>query len=159
MSMPAPAGGFDLVGLQDAITAKVKMLTAAEVFEDMVEDDEPIPMKDGKIEPYVVLRYSPIRPSYTGRSMRGPRHDEYWASVDVVAIAHKGRIARKLNIGLVGSLIGFKPDGVSPISMRTDAGDPAMFTVSSNESRPTQYVASTRLRFTVNGANVAAPTP
>jgi hypothetical protein len=54
-------------------------------------------------------------------------------------------------------MIGFKPDGVSPMQMRTDAGDPAQFVVSSNESRPTQYICSTRLRYTVNAVDVGAP--
>ena len=147
--------GFDIVALQDAIVDKVKATIPNTVlFEDSIPDDESIPVTtDGQIIPYVVLRFGPVRPSYTGRSLRGPRLDEYWASCDIVAIAGKGRIARRLNAGLVDTLIGFKPDGISPMQMRTDAGDPAQFVVSSNESRPTQYIASTRLRYTVNGAS------
>jgi len=86
--------------------------------------------------------------------MRGPRHDEYWASFDVMAISGNGRVSRLLNAGLVDMLIGFKPDGVSPIQMRTDAGEPAQFVVAHNESRPTQMVSSTRLRYNVNNVNV-----
>lgn len=150
--------GFDIVSLQDNITAYVESLTEAQVFEDSIPDDASLPMdENGKIEPYIVLRYGPIRPSYTGKSFGGPRMDEYWASCDVLAISGNGRISRILNNGLVDALIGFKPDGVAPMHQRTDAGDPAQFVVSSNESRPTQYISTTRLRYAVNARDVGAP--
>lgn len=149
--------GFDLVTLQDNITAYVHSLTTATVYEDSIPDDEALPMDEaGKLLPYVVLRYGPLRPSYTGKSFGGARHDEYWASCDVLAISGNGRVSRILNNGLVDALIGFKPDGVAEMHQRTDAGEPAQFVVSSNESRPTQYVQSTRLRYTVNATNVGA---
>jgi hypothetical protein len=150
--------GFDIVDLQDAITAQVKaLLPNTLVLEDTVPDDESLPVDaNGKLVPYVVLRYGPIRPSYTGHSMMGPRYDEYWASCDLIAISNNGRVSRKLNAALVGSMIGFKPDGTYPMQMRTDAGDPAQFVVSSNENRPTQFVSTTRLRFAVNSVDPGA---
>lgn len=156
--------GFDIVALQDAITAHVKaILPNTQIFEDTIPDDQHLPFDrdSGKLQPYVVLRFGPIRPSYTGKSLRGPRYDEYWASCDVVAISGNGRKSRILNAFLVDNMIGFKPDGVAPMQQRTDAGDPAQFVVSSNESRPTQFVSTTRLRYIVNGQNVGAsiPTP
>ena len=154
----AVAGGFNIVDIQDVITAHVESIVPSTlVLEDSIPDDFSPPVdSNNKLVPYVVLRYGPIRPSYTGKSIMGTRYDEYWASVDVVAISANGRVSRKLNAGLVDGLLGFKPDGVSPMTMRTDAGDPAQFVVSSNESRPTQYICSTRLRYTVNGTNIAA---
>ncbi len=150
----------DLFAMQEAITDHVKTLTTLPVEEDMWPDDEPIPMgTDGKIKPYIVLRFGPRRASYTGGSMRGPRLDEYWSSVDIVGVAGDGKKARRLCTGLVEELIGYKPDGVTPLSQRSDSGDPAMFTVSSNETRPTQYVASTRLRFSLNGVGNGYPKP
>lgn len=152
--------GFDIVSLQDNITAEVEsFLPGTKVYEDSIPDDEPLAIVDGFIKPYIVLRYGPLRPSYTGKNLGGPRLDEYWASCDIMAVAGKGRVARLLNAALVDHLIGFKPDGVSPMSMRTDAGDPAQFVVSSNESRPTQFISSTRLRFTVNGTAAGMPIP
>ena len=153
--------GLDLVALQDNIVAHVKTLVPdTNVYEDSTPDDNSLEVDEfGKVRPYVVLRFGPLRPSYSGKSLRGPRHDEYWASCDIAAIASKGRLARLLNMGLVDALIGYKPDGVSPMSMRTDAGDPAQFVVSSNESRPTQFIASTRLRFSVNAENPGAHVP
>jgi len=154
----AVAGGFNIVDIQDAITAQVQFTVPNTlVLEDSIPDDFSPPVdSDNKLVPYVVIRYGPIRPSYTGKSLMGTRYDEYWASCDIVCISANGRVSRKLNAGLVDALLGFKPDGVSPMTMRTDAGDPAQFVVSSNESRPTQFICSTRLRYTVNGTNVAA---
>lgn len=150
----------NLYEMQDRISQHVKTLTAWEVRDDMYPDGIPIPMgTDGKIKPYIVLRFGVRRASYTGGSMRGPRMDEYWSTVDVVAIADDGNKSRRLLNGLIEDLIGWKPDGVTPLSQRSDAGDPAMFTVSSNESRPTQYVSSTRLRFSLNGVGNGYPTP
>ena len=150
----------NLHAIQDAITAKVKSLTVIPVEEDQWPDDKPLPMgTDGKIKPYIILRFGPRRPSYTGRSMRGARLDEYWSSVDLTCITNDGNKSRKMLEGLLDELVGFKPDGVSPLAQRPDAGDPAMFVVSANESRPTQYVASTRLRFSINGIGNGYPAP
>lgn len=151
--------GLSVITLQDNIIERVRELFPNyEIFEDSIPDDEDLPIDSltRKLKPYIVLRFGPLRPSYTGKSIRGPRMDEYWASCDLVAVASSGRVARVVNDALVFNMIGFKPDGVSPMQMRTDAGDPAQFVVSSNESRPTQYVSSTRLRYTVNGIDVGS---
>lgn len=154
------AGGLDLVSLQDAITAEVKRIAPnTQVEEDSIPDDEALPRDaNGKVVPCIVLRYSPLGPGY-GKSFGGPRHDEYVASFDVMTIATSGRVSRILNAAIVSHLIGFKPDGVSPIHQRSDAGTPSQFTVSSNEIRPTLYVVSTRLRFAVNNTNIGAAVP
>lgn len=153
--------GFDIVQLQDAITARVREIAPnCEVYEDSPPDDVDLPYdKHGKLQPYIVMRYGPIRPAYTGKSFGGPRLDEYWASCDVVTVADNGRAARLLGSAVVGRLIGFKPDGLYPMQMRTDAGDPAQFVVSSNESRPTQFISTTRLRYGVNGASPGSVVP
>lgn len=155
--------GLDIVLLQDAITSEVKRFLGDDtlVLEDTIPDDFPMPRDPYtmKLRPYVVLRYGPLRPSYTGKGFGGPRHDEYYGTCDVMAIAPNGRSARLLGAILVDHLIGFRPDGVSPMGMRTDAGDPAQFVVSSNESRPTQMISSTRLRFTVNSRGIGERIP
>lgn len=146
--------------MQEAITAHVKSLTVLPVEEDQWPDDKPLPMStDGKIKPYIILRYAPRRSSYAERSMRGARLDGYWSSVDVVCVTNDGNKSRKMLEGLMDELVGWKPDGVSPLSQRPDAGDPAMFTVSSNEARPTQYIAQSRLRFSLSGIGNGYPKP
>lgn len=155
--------GLDIVLLQDAIADEVRAFLGVDtlVLEDTIPDDSTLPRDPNtmKMIPYVVIRFGPIRPGYTGKSFKGPRYDEYYGTCDLMAVAPNGRSARLLNAILVDHMIGFKPDGVSPIGMRTDAGDPAQFVVSSNESRPTQMICSTRLRFTVNSVGVGERIP
>lgn len=156
------AGGFDIVALQDAIVEKVKLtLPNTIVFEDTIPDDANLPRdENGKLSPYVYLRFGPIKAARRGKSFMGPRHDEYFGTLDVASVASNGRIARRMEQVLVDALIGFRPDGVNPMSLRSDEGDPSQFVVTSNEARPTQNVASTRMRFGANTVNVgASPTP
>lgn len=148
--------GMDLVSYQDAITNEVKRLYPGyTVIEDTVEDDRTIerdPM--GKMPAYVILRYGPKLPKRRGKTFKGALHDEYYATVDVMAIASKGRIARVLCDAITNDLLQFRPDGVAPMSIQDDGGMFAAFVVSSNEARPTRSLASERLRFNVNNRNI-----
>lgn len=128
-----------------------------DVLEDTLDDDA-ILLRDfhGKMEAYFVLRYGPLMPKRRGRSLKGARHDEYFGTVDVLAVASKGRIARSLAQGVGVDLMDFKPDGIAPMSLQDDGGMFAAFVVSSNEARPTRSIASQRLRFNVNNKQVSA---
>lgn len=156
-----PGDGFDIVGLQDIITAKVKdTFPNTLVLEDTIEDDRAIPRDDnGKVTPYFILRFGPIKAKRREKSFRGPRADGYFGTVDVIAIAPQGKISRRMNAAMVDRLIGFKPDGVNPMGLRGEEGDPSQFVVASNEARPTQNVCSTRMQFAVNTKNIGAPAP
>lgn len=156
-----PGDGFDIVGLQEKITAKVKeTFPNTLVLEDTIEDDRSIPRDDfGKVIPYFILRYGPIKTKRREKSFMGPRADGYFGTVDVIAVASMGKIARRMNAAMVDRLIGFRPDGVNPMSLRGEEGDPSQFVVTSNEARPTQNVASTRMQFGVNTRNIGAPAP
>jgi hypothetical protein len=126
-----------------------------EVIEDTLEDDHVIERDTrGKMPDYIILRYGPLMPKRRGRTFKGVLHDEYYATVDVMAIASKGNIARSLCTAVMLDLLSFRPDGVSPMSLQDDGGMFAAFVVSSNEARPTRSIASQRLRFNVNNANV-----
>lgn len=154
-------GGLDLFEMQDAITAEVRRIFPdTKVYEDSVPDDANLPRGvEQKVIPFIVVRYAPLSPSQSGRAMRGPRHDEYITSFDVLSVSMSGRVSRKLNSAAVSQLIGFKPDGISPVFMRSDGGGSSQFTISQNEVRPTLFVVSTRLRFNVNNSNIGAAVP
>lgn len=150
--------GLDLVGYQEAITAEVERLFPDfEVIEDTVEDDRAM-MRDlkGKMPAYIILRYGPLMPKRRGRTFKGATHDEYYGTVDIMAIASKGNIARKLCTAVMVELLSFRPDGVSALSLQDDGGMFAAFVVSSNEARPTRSIASQRMRFNVNNVNVGS---
>ena len=148
--------GLDLYSYQEAITAQVKALYPDyEVIEDTLEDDRVLTRDiNGKMPAYIVLRYGPMLPKRRGKSFAGPRFDEYYATVDVMAVASKGNIARQLSNAACVDLIGWKPDGVSPMTIQDDGGMFAAFVVSSNEARPTRSIASERMRFNVNTNNI-----
>lgn len=150
------AEGLDLTAYQAAITAFVKeMYPNKEVIEDTLEDDHVLTRTPtGKMPEYVILRYGPLMPKRRGRTFKGVLHDEYYATVDVMAIASKGNIARSLCTAVMLDLLTFRPDGVAPMSLQDDGGMFAAFVVSSNEARPTRSIASQRLRFNVNNSNV-----
>lgn len=154
--MTEQATGLNLIGYQDAITAKVKELWPdLEVFEDTLDDDAVL-KRDirGKMQAYLVIRYGPIMPKRRGRSFKGALYDEYYGTADIMAVASNGRIARTIAPAVATDLLGFRPDGVSNMTLQDDGGMFAAFTVSSNEARPTRSIASQRLRFNVNSKNI-----
>lgn len=152
--------GLNLTAYQEAITAEVKRLYPGfEVIEDTVEDDRAIERDfNGKMEPYIIIRYGPLMPAgrRRGKSFAGNLHDEYYGTADVMAIAPKGNMARKLCTAVMLDLLQFSPDGVAKMTLQDDGGMFAAFVVSSNEARPTRSIASQRLRFAVNNKNVGA---
>lgn len=150
------AEGLDLVAYQDAITNRIKELYPGyEVIEDTVEDGRNLErMLDGKMEPFFILRYGPLMPKRRGKTFKGALHDEYYGTVDIMAIAPVGRIARLMSSGAVTDMMDFRPDGVAPMSLQDDGGMFAAFVVSSNEARPTRSISSQRMRFNVNNTNI-----
>lgn len=154
--------GFNIIEQQEAIVARLKAaLPNTPLVEDTTEDDK-VMQRDlnDKLVPYQVVRFGPMKASRRDKSFMGPRQDGYFGTVDVIAVAPLGKIARRINEWQVDALLGFKPDDTNPMSLRSDEGDPSQFVVTSNEARPTQNVASTRMKFTINNKDVgASPTP
>lgn len=148
--------GLDLYSYQEAITAHVKSLYPDyNVIEDTLDDDYVLqrdPM--GKMPAYIILRYGPMMPVRRGKSFAGPRLDEYYATVDVMAIGSKGNIARRLSAAVTQDLLGWSADGFAHLTLQDDGGMFAAFVVSSNEARPTRSIASQRFRFPINTNNV-----
>jgi hypothetical protein len=144
--------GFDLVSIQDQITAKIKAtLPNTPVNEDGVLDDANL-MRDsqGQLIPYIVLRYGSIRRHPNDYSIAGTRFDGYYATVDVSCVAPVGRMARQMLDVCTDALIGFKPTGQDEC---TTEGLPDNFPVMNNMGRPTAFVASVRFRHGANGTD------
>lgn len=154
--MTEQAVGLNLIGYQDAIMARIKTLYPDfDIYEDTLDDDAVL-KRDirGKMEAYLVIRFGPIMPKRRGRSFKGALHDEYYGTVDVMAVASSGRIARTIAPAVATDLLSFRPDGVSAMTLQDDGGMFAAFTVSSNEARPTRSIASQRLRYNVNSKKI-----
>lgn len=147
---------FDLVSLQDNITAHVRsVLPNTPIIEDSLPDDVQVQRDENdQMIPYVILRYSPLRSRAYGGGIAGIRYDDYYANVDVLTAAPVGRMARQLLDVVCDSLLGFDPGDGGETALE---GGASQFVVSSNEVRPTQFVCTVRMRFVVNGKNVAEP--
>jgi hypothetical protein len=147
---------FDLVRLQDNITAYLQaLLPNTPVIEDSLPDDVQIPRDaQDQMIPYIILRYSPLRERAYGGSIAGARDGDYYGNVDVMTAAPAGRMARQLLDVVSDALIGFDAGDGGETTLE---GGASQFVVSSNEVRPTQFVCTVRMRFVVNGKNVAAP--
>jgi hypothetical protein len=151
-----PASGLRLIGYQDAITARIKALYPNfEVIEDTLTDDRIFDRDvNGVFEQYIVLRYGPMFPKIRGGALAGVRHDEYFSTFDILAVAANARDARYLCAAIVDDMLGWSPDGSAPITLRNDGGAINAFVVQSNEARPTRNLASQRMQFTVNSVDV-----
>lgn len=157
------ASGLKVLEYQDTITDYITSLYSPrfEVIEDSLDDDEILERDmNGKMEAFIILRYGPMMPKRRGKSFKGAMYDEYYGTVDVMAIANKGRKARYLASAIMVDLLGFKPDGTAPMELQDDGGMFAAFVVMSNEARPTRAIASQRFRYTINGTDVGhSPRP
>lgn len=143
---------FNVAELDAAITAHIRSsMPSYEVKEDTFPDDE-YPARDanGQVKPYIIMRYGPLRKAFGGSAVAGVRHDNYFATLDAMAIGPTGNIARRVFDVLCDRLIGFNP-GDGEISLE---GSGSNFAVTSNESRPTQNVCMVRMKFPVNNTNV-----
>lgn len=149
--------GVALTPIHDTITARVQsVLPNTPVIEDMFPD-EVMPERDTNMQmiPYIILRYGPLRKAYgTGEAIAGVRHDNYFGTVDAMAAAPTGRMARMVFDILTDCLLGFDAGGGGAISLEGAASN---FVVSSNEARPTQNVCMVRMKFPVNGVSVGEP--
>lgn len=146
--------GLNLITLQETIAAHIRAeFPNYEVREDDIIDDDALLKSDGKIKPYIVLRWGGLFRNAANANFGGVRLDEYVSSVDVVVVAANGSQARKgLNV-VLDKLIGWKPAGSSPL---TPFGGAGVYTVNTGAGRPHVYGASGRLRFAINGEDPGA---
>lgn len=153
--------GFDLVSIQDNITAELRrVLPNTQVIEDGVLDETNLVRNSAlQLVPYIVPRYGSIRRKPLGYALSGTRNDDYYSTVDISCVAPTGRQARQVLAVATDALIGFKPDGSVEMTIE---GLPDNFAIMSNEGRPTAFVASVRMRHGANANDVGShltPTP
>lgn len=146
--------GLDLMVVQDSISAYIKSeFSMYEVYDDIILDNDFVIKQANKIKPYIVIQYGGLRNSNKGSSFVGVRYDEYYSTVDVAVVAPTPNQSRRaLNI-ILDSLIGWKP--TSSTSMQMEGGM-SILGVGNNGGKPRVYVASSRMRYTVNGEDVGA---
>lgn len=146
--------GLDFVSVQDSIEAHVKAtFPNYDVYDNDVMNDDAIIKMGNKVKPYIVLRWGGLRNSNTGGSFAGVRHDEYYSTVDVAVVAPTSRQSRlSLNV-ILDSLIGWKPTSSTPLAPE---GGMDTLGIPDYDGKPCVYLSSHRLRYAINGENVAA---
>ncbi len=146
--------GLDLVAIQDAIYAHVEStLSAYDIKEDEVLNDEALLKIDNRVKPFIVLRWHGLVRSPVNTSFAGVRFDEYSSAVDVVIVAPAPKQAREgLNYAL-DQLIGWKVPGGSQL---TPEGGSTVIPVGEYDAKPHLYLAINTLSFQVNSTAVGS---
>ena len=146
--------GLDLVAIQDAIYSHIETtLSAYDIKEDEVLNDEALLKVSNRVKPFIVLRWHGLERSPVNTSFAGVRHDEYSSAVDVVVVAPAPKQARQgLNYAL-DQLIGWKVPGGSQL---TPEGGDVVFPVSDYDAKPHLYLAVNTLSFQVNSTAVGS---
>lgn len=146
--------GLDLVSVQNAIYAHIETtLSAYEIQEDAVLDDEALLKINNRVKPFIVLRWHGLERSPINTSFAGVRFDEYSSAVDIVLVAPTPKQAREgLNYAL-DQLIGWPVPGGSQL---TPEGGASVFPVVDNNASPHLYLAVNTLSFQVNSVGVGS---
>lgn len=146
--------GLDLVSVQNTIYAHIaSTLSAYEIQEDAVLDDDSLLKIDNRVKPFIVLRWHGLERSPVNTSFAGVRYDEYSSGVDIVMIAPTPKQAREgLNYAM-DQLIGWQVPGGSQL---TPSGGESIFPVTNYNAEPHLYLAINTLDFAVNSDGVGS---
>ena len=110
---------------------------------------------EGEVNPFFIVRPGKIRPRPRGRSIAGPRHDDYYTWIDVICVGtEEDAVAESLSL-VADYLVGYKPAGGTGIIPDGGQDD---FITRNYASRPTLYVNSNRFEFGINIAPSPRPT-
>ena len=146
--------GLNLSIPQEAIMAYVReQFPNYVVYDNSVIDDEFVLKIGNKVKPYIVLGFGGLYPSNRGGSFAGARYDEYTSTMDATVVAAKPEHARQGMNLVVDKLIGFKPTGISSMTLQ---GGSAMWGVPDTNGVPHVYLASQRLTYAVNSEDPGA---
>jgi len=131
----------------------VSTLSAYDIQEDAVLDDDALLKINNRVKPFIVLRWHGLERSPINTSFAGVRHDEYSSAMDVVLVAPTPKQAREgLNYAL-DQLIGWKVPGGSQL---TPEGGATVFPVTDYDAQPHLYLAVNTLSFQVNSIAVGS---
>ena len=142
--------GINLVDLQDDIAAHiVSEFPSYEIVQDEVLDDEYILRINNNVKPFIVLQWGGLGRDAREASFAGVRHDEYFSSFDIVAVAPTPRIARRILNMFMDNLIGWKIEG----SELTPSNRIDTFAVRDSTGAPHLYLSIGTLSFRFNSSN------
>jgi len=147
--------GLDLFSAQQAIAAYLQAsIPQFTVETGAIPDGDSLPLEDGRLNPYVILRFTDMMPRSGGGSFMGPTHDEYYSYVDALCLGATDTDAREL-ANLVNSyMIGKKFANTGALAKQFGGGRYAIFSEANRQ--PVAFVATTSYRYSVNTDDVGA---
>lgn len=138
---------YNLYAIQSDITNYMKtQFPQFHFFRNTVPEDEEVPRDDTEVNPFFVVQYGPMYPRARGRSIKGPRNDEYYSWVQVVGIGSvEDDVANALAL-LVDRLLGYKPAEATRLIPQ---GGPTDYGSRQYSVRPVLYYQSQRFEFNI----------
>lgn len=144
---------FDLFAIQTDIENYLKTELPQFLFvpNTMPEDDQ-IPRQGEEVNPFFILQYGQMYRRPRGRSMKGPRNDQYFSWVQVIGVGSVDNDIRAALSLVTDKLIGYKaPSGGAP--MEPDGGT-SDYGSRQYSVRPVLYYQSQRFEFNINQQGV-----
>jgi hypothetical protein len=109
---------------------------------------ESLPIQNGRLDPYVVVRFTDMMPTSGDGSFMGPTHDGYYTYIDCLCVGETDRDARELANLANSYMLGKKFDNASAIAKAFGGGSYAI--LSSASKMPEAYIQITSFRAAVN---------
>lgn len=151
--------GFDLWAVQADITNHLRtQFPQFEFFVNAVPEEDQMPRDGENVLPFFVVQHGPMWPRPRGKSISGPRNDDYFSWTQIIAIASVEEDAGSALSLVVDRMIGYRPDGAASL---TPDGGAADYGSRQYSVRPVLYYRSQRFEYslTQSGLDGYIPVP
>jgi hypothetical protein len=138
---------YDLYAIQKATVEYMRAQFPQYVFHrNTVPEDEQVPREGEEVNPFFILQFGTMYPMRNGKSIKGPRNDDYSSWVQVIGIGSvEDDISAALSL-VVDRLIGYKPPGGTGL---TPDGNMADYGSRQYSVRPVLYYQSQKFNYTI----------
>lgn len=149
------AEGLDLSGVQADIFAYiVSSFPNLRVESGGVPTAESLPFVNGRLDPYIIVRFTDMMPSANEGSFMGPTHDGYYSMVDALCLAEDADTALDVANAVNLKMIGKKFENTGSMGKGWGGGRYAIFSEANRQ--PVAYVAGTTFRYSTNTKKVGS---
>ena len=139
--------GLDLFSVQQSIVAYLSDNLEWRVETGGVPEASMLPFVNGKMDPYVVLRFSEFMPASKGQNWGGAVNAEYYSYVDALCVGQTDTDARELSSVVNRILLGKKLPNASELRKIFGGGG---FSVPDATRVPVAYISLASFAFNTN---------
>ena len=145
---------FDLFAIQKNIQSfLVSTFPNYDFYRSTIPEDREVPREGEEANPFFVLQFGQLYPRPRGRSVKGPRNDQYFSWIQIIGMGSvEDDVAAALSL-VVDRLIGYKPVGGAPLQPDGGSSD---YGSRQYSVRPVIYYQSQRFEFNVNQQGVGS---